>query len=129
MMTLATQKSAAGYCQRCLLQSTHRRGSSFLFSSCSSCRVDWELLPHPSYSPNLASSDFRLFGPLKKFTRGTKLESNNEVKSVVSNSQRHQSQMFSRFYTEGIRKLVHKWRKYITLRGNNIEKKLSFYLY
>ena len=61
----------------------------------------WELLPHPSYSPDLAPSDFYLFGPLKAFTRGTKFESDDEVKSVVSNWLRHQSKDF---YAEGIRK-------------------------
>ena len=46
--------------------------------------LGWELLPHPPYSPDLAPSDFHLFGPMKEFTRGTKFESDNEVKSVVS---------------------------------------------
>ena len=34
--------------------------------------LGWELLPHPPYCPDLAPSDFHLFGPLKDFTRGTK---------------------------------------------------------
>ena len=62
--------------------------------------LGWELLPHPSYSPDLAPSDFHLFGPLKEFTRGTKFESDVEVKSVVSDWLRHQSKDF---YGEGIR--------------------------
>ena len=61
--------------------------------------LGWELLPHPSYSPDLAPSDFHLFGPLKEFTRGTKFESDDEVKSVVSEWLRHQSKDF---YAEGI---------------------------
>uniref|UniRef100_A0A4W6DJ95 Histone-lysine N-methyltransferase SETMAR n=1 Tax=Lates calcarifer TaxID=8187 RepID=A0A4W6DJ95_LATCA len=28
--------------------------------------LGWELLPHPPYSPDLAPSDFHLFGPLKR---------------------------------------------------------------
>ena len=50
-------------------------------------RVDpgWELLPHPLHSPDLAPSDFHLFDPLKEFTRGTKFESEHEIKSAVSN--------------------------------------------
>jgi len=27
--------------------------------------MGWTVPPHPLYSPNLATSDFRLFGPLK----------------------------------------------------------------
>ena len=47
-----------------------------------------------SLQPRLAPSDFYLFGPLKEFTRGTKFESNDEVKSVVSDWLRHQSKDF-----------------------------------
>jgi hypothetical protein len=31
---------------------------------------DWELLSHPSYSPDLAPSHYHLFGPLKDHLRG-----------------------------------------------------------
>uniref|UniRef100_A0A4W6DTM9 Histone-lysine N-methyltransferase SETMAR n=1 Tax=Lates calcarifer TaxID=8187 RepID=A0A4W6DTM9_LATCA len=91
--------------------------------------LGWELLPHPPYSPDLAPSDFHLFGPLKAFTRGTKFESDDEVKSVVSDWLRHQSKDF---YAEGIRKLVHRWEKCVTVLGDYVEKKkkkVSFYLY
>ena len=67
--------------------------------------LGWELLPHLPYSPDLAPSDFYLCGPWKKFTRGAKLESDDEVKSVVSDWLRHQSKDF---YAEEIRKLVHR---------------------
>ena len=89
--------------------------------------LGWKLLPHPLYSPDLAPSDFHLFGFLKEFTKGTKFESGDEVKSVVSNWLRHQS---NNFYAEGIRKLVQRWKKPGTLLGDYVEKKnLSFYLY
>jgi len=45
--------------------------------------LSWELLHHLPYSPELPpSDDFHLFGPLKEFTRGTKFESDDEVKRV-----------------------------------------------
>ncbi|KAK7882271.1 hypothetical protein WMY93_028445 [Mugilogobius chulae] len=48
-------------------------------------QLGWELLPHPPYSPDLAPSDFPLFGLLKTFTRGMKFESHAEVcESVVT---------------------------------------------
>lgn len=67
---------------------------------------------------------------LKAFTRGTKFESDDEVKSVVSDWLRHQSKDF---YAEGIRKLVHRWEKCVTVLGDYVgkkkKKKVSFYLY
>ena len=32
--------------------------------------LGWKLLTHPPYSPDLAPSDFHLFGPLKESMRG-----------------------------------------------------------
>jgi hypothetical protein len=34
-------------------------------------KMGWTVLPHPSYSPDLAPSDFHLFGSLKDALRGT----------------------------------------------------------
>jgi len=38
-------------------------------------RYGWTLMPHPAYSPDLAPSDFYLFGRLKNFLRGRTFES------------------------------------------------------
>ena len=43
----------------------------------------WKVLPHPPYSPDLAPSDFFLFGPLKDFLRGQKFDDDEEVKVAV----------------------------------------------
>ena len=56
--------------------------------------LGWELLPHPPYNPDVAPSDFHLFGPFKEFMRGAKFENEDEVKSVVSDWLRHQSKDF-----------------------------------
>jgi len=32
-------------------------------------QLNWEVLEHPAYSPELAPSDFHLFGPLKNAVR------------------------------------------------------------
>ena len=37
-------------------------------------KFGWTVLTHPPYSPDLAPSDFHLFGPLKDALRGTRLE-------------------------------------------------------
>uniref|UniRef100_A0A3Q2XZ31 Histone-lysine N-methyltransferase SETMAR n=1 Tax=Hippocampus comes TaxID=109280 RepID=A0A3Q2XZ31_HIPCM len=80
--------------------------------------LGWELLPHPPSSPDLAPSDFHLFAPLKAFKGGMKFESDDEVKSVVSDWLRHQSKDFD---TEGIWKLVHRWETCVTVLGDYVD--------
>ena len=40
----------------------------------------FELLPHPPYSPGMASSDFYLFPNLKRWLQGQRFSSSKEVK-------------------------------------------------
>jgi histone-lysine N-methyltransferase SETMAR len=37
--------------------------------------VHWEVLPHPAYNPDLAPSDYHLFGQLKATLGGKKIQS------------------------------------------------------
>jgi len=43
----------------------------------------FECLPHPPYSPDLAPSDFHMFGPLKEAMGGKKFHSDEEVRHAV----------------------------------------------
>ncbi|GFN85560.1 mariner mos1 transposase [Plakobranchus ocellatus] len=38
----------------------------------------WEILPHPAHSPDLAPSDFHLFGPLKRHLGGMAFETEDD---------------------------------------------------
>ena len=42
----------------------------------------WEVVPYPPYSPDLAPSDYHLFGPLKNHLRGTKFSDDEAVKEI-----------------------------------------------
>jgi len=42
-----------------------------------------ECLPHPPYSPDLAPSDFHVFGPLKEAMGGKSFRSDEEVQQAV----------------------------------------------
>ncbi|KAJ4437644.1 hypothetical protein ANN_17789 [Periplaneta americana] len=42
----------------------------------------WEVIQHPPYSPDLAPSDFHLFGPMKKFVTGHHFATDAEVQST-----------------------------------------------
>jgi histone-lysine N-methyltransferase SETMAR len=46
-------------------------------------QLNWEVLEHPAYSPDLAPSDFHLFGPLKNAVRGRRFAADDELKEAV----------------------------------------------
>ena len=45
--------------------------------------LHFECLPHPPYSPDLAPSDFNMFGPLKEAMGRKKFRSDEEVRHAV----------------------------------------------
>jgi histone-lysine N-methyltransferase SETMAR len=45
--------------------------------------LQWELLEHPPYSPDLVPSDFHLFGPLKSHVGGRRFKDDEEVETEV----------------------------------------------
>jgi histone-lysine N-methyltransferase SETMAR len=70
-------------------------------------QLKWEAMEHPAYSPDLAPSDFHLFGPLKKALRGRRF-SCDDVKAAVHQWLRAQPKTF---FPDGIKKLVGRWEK------------------
>lgn len=79
----------------------------------------WELLPHPAYSPDLAPSDYHLFGPMKKSLRGHHFSCLTEVKRVLN---RWVDTTPRSFFDDGLRKLVQRWKKCVDLKGDYVEK-------
>jgi hypothetical protein len=47
------------------------------------CHLNFEVLEHPPYSPDLAPLDYHLFDPLKDTLRGCYFASDQEVIEVV----------------------------------------------
>jgi len=43
----------------------------------------WNIIPHPPYSPDIASTDFHLFRSLRHFLNGKEFENDEEVKSAI----------------------------------------------
>lgn len=82
-------------------------------------RCGFELLPHPAYSPDLAPSDFHLFPNLKKYLRGVRYSSDDEVMDAVQEWFGEQETIF---YQRGIEALQHRWNKCVALQGDYIEK-------
>ena len=71
------------------------------------------------YSPDLAPSDFHLFGPLKDALHGTRFEDDESVIRAVRTWLCEQE---TSWYREGMHALVSRWRKAIDLDGGYVEK-------
>jgi hypothetical protein len=81
--------------------------------------LKFEVLEHPPYSPDLAPSDFHLFGRMKEHLRGQKFAYDNEVMEAVQSWLKTTTKSFS---LEDIRKLVDSWTKCVAMQGDYIEK-------
>ena len=79
----------------------------------------WTVIPHPPYSPDLAPSDYHLFGPMKEGLQGNQYGNDNEVKTAVLNWLRHQP---AEFYNTGIHAFVHRWTLALERGGDYVEK-------
>jgi histone-lysine N-methyltransferase SETMAR len=83
-------------------------------------KLKWNVLAHPPYSPDLAPSDYHLFGPLK--VDGKRFRKNEEVIQDVQERLHGQPRDF---FLSSIRKLPDPWRKCIAkqesmLKSNNV---------
>ena len=81
--------------------------------------LGFELLSHPPYSPDLALSDYHLFGPMKKALGGQKFVSNLAAQNAVYQWIEQQP---TSFFASGIEKLVPRWDKCLNALGGYVEK-------
>ena len=81
-------------------------------------KFDWTVLLNPPYSPDLAPSDFYLFGPLKDTLRGTRFEDDVSMIRAARTWLREQE---TSWYREGMHSLVSRWRKAVDVHGDNVE--------
>ena len=65
-------------------------------------KMGWEVLPHPPYSPDLAPSDYHLFGFVKNQMRCHHYETNEALQTAVRQCLRAAGM---EFYCKGIFKL------------------------
>ena len=86
-------------------------------------RNGYELIPHPTYSLDLAPSDYFLFSNLKKDIDGRHFQSNEEVVAAVEEWVRDWVRdKDPSFFSSRLMALEHCWSKCIILEGNYIEK-------
>ncbi|GFO03272.1 histone-lysine N-methyltransferase SETMAR [Plakobranchus ocellatus] len=82
-------------------------------------RYGWEILPHPAHSPDLAPSDFHLFGPLKRHLGGMAFETEDDLISELKN---WFDNLDVDFFRVGANSLLLRWQKCIDLHGDYVEK-------
>ncbi|GFY02127.1 histone-lysine N-methyltransferase SETMAR [Trichonephila clavipes] len=80
-------------------------------------QLEWDTMPHPPYSPDLAPSDYYLFRSLQNFLDGKTFTSNEKVEN-------HLDQFFAskdqKFYERGIMLLLERWQKLLDQNGQYI---------
>ncbi|XP_005090595.1 uncharacterized protein LOC101859143 [Aplysia californica] len=81
--------------------------------------LGWELLKYPSYSPNLAPSDFHLFLHLKKFLTGQDFDSDADLTGETGHWLTSQA---AAFCDAGIQKRVPRYDKCLYSSGDYVEK-------
>ena len=79
-------------------------------TQCTLQQLERPTIPHPPYSPDLGPSDFFLFPLLMKHLKGNHYEADAEVEADVRSWCRSQT---PKFFADGMRKLVQRWRLYI----------------
>lgn len=82
-------------------------------------RFRWQVLDHPPYSPDLAPSDFHLFGPLKKHLGGLHFRTDAEVQQAVLTWLHN---LDADFFHAGFDGLVYRWNKCFDKHGDYVEK-------
>ena len=80
--------------------------------------LKFELLPHPPYSPDLAPSDYYLFGNLKKWFSGQRFTSNEEVEWATDG---YFHELDKSHYLKGVQMLENRWTRCIELKGDYVE--------
>ena len=72
--------------------------------------LDWEVMSHPPYSPDLAPSDYHLFRSLQNFLIGKNFSNNDDLKSQLAEFFAIKDQ---KFHQHRIMKLPGRWEKVI----------------
>ena len=81
-------------------------------------RLGWNIMPQPPYSPDLAPTDFHLFGPLKDDLRGEHFETDADVMCAVK---KWAKETETAFFRAGFRRWPERWEKCVQAGGDWFE--------
>jgi hypothetical protein len=72
--------------------------------------LEWELLPHSPYSPDVAPSDYHLLLAMDNYMRNRQLKTRDAVAQFFESQD-------TNFYKHGIYGLVRRWEKVVEADG------------
>ena len=78
---------------------------------------NWEILPHPPYSPDIVLPDYHLFRALQHFLVDKKFENIDIFKNSLENYFKEKQE---NFYQDGIMALLEKWEEVVQREGDYI---------
>jgi hypothetical protein len=81
--------------------------------------LNFTVVPHPPYSPDLAPSDFRSLPELKEMLKGQHFLSDAEVEAAVC---KWISSKPETFFTDGMNKWIELLKKCVAVNGDYVEK-------
>lgn len=79
--------------------------------------LNWQVLPHAPYSPDLAPSDFHLFRSLEHSLRDTEFDDLEHLENWLHGFFEAKPQ---EFYERGLKNLVPRWRSVVESGGEYI---------
>lgn len=86
--------------------------------------LQYTLLPHPPYSPDLVPSDFFLFPNLKKWLGGRRVSSNS---NIINATNVNLEEFEKSYFLEELKKLERRWKKCIIIKRNYVKKQNTFW--
>ena len=105
--------------KKVFLQSDNARPHTSIKTSEAITSFGWTTVPHSPYSPDLAPSNYHLFGAMKEELSGRHYADDEEVKTAARNWLRSHP---SEFYKAGIHALIQRRKTKVEKDGDYVEK-------
>lgn len=80
--------------------------------------LEWEILSHPPYSPDLAPSDYHLFRSLNNHIRNCTFDTEEGLKTWLDDFFNSRTE---KFWQDGIQKLVQRWEEVVDNDGEYVK--------